>query len=438
MNDESRRKLLIGSVQTGKSFSGSLEAVLEVLRKPELWIVLSASERQSIEVMEKVQMHAKGAATVVDDFFENTSIAQHTAKFANGGRIIALPANPDTARGYSGNVILDEFAIHRDAKAIWKAMVGRTMRGYKLRVMSSFKGKQNKFFELAKECGLHEGIEPKSQPVKASVWSAHWCSIEMAVREGLEVDVAELRETVGDEDIFMEEFMCVPIDGALDFIPLELVISCESDEAWIPQGELKIEDHVFPVGFDFAHRTEQYAGWDIARKRDMSVIWILRREDRMITRGLIYMPRMKFSYQREIGRLVAQCVDRMCIDATGIGAQLAEELADEFPAVVEPVTFTGPVKETLATTLKTTMEDIGVALPEDKRIRRAFQAVKRLTTSVGNTRFDAARTDAGHADEFWALALALQAGSDGANYVPASDGGMVGKPVLAALFGRQF
>lgn len=425
VNDDSRRKLLIGSVQTGKSFAGSLEAVLEVIKKPELWIVLSASERQSVEVMEKVKIHTAGAGIVVESgFFEDTSILQHTAKFANGGRIIALPANPDTARGFSGNVILDEFAIHKDAKAIWKAMVGRTMRGYRLRVMSSFKGKLNKFYDLAKECGLHEGIEPEKQPVKQGVWSAHWCSIEMAVREGLKVDVAELRETVGDDEIFAEEFMCVPIDGAMDFIPLELVLACETDEA--------------QVGFDYVGRTEQYAGWDIARKRDLSVIWILRRIfGRLMTVGLIYMPRMKFSEQFAIGKKVAACVDRMCIDATGIGAQMAEEMADDFPGIVEGVQFTGPVKETMATELKTTMEDLGFGLPSDKAIRRAFQSVKRFVGPTGHIRYDSARTDAGHADEFWALALANMASSS-KGYVPASEGGLVGAPVLAGMMGMRF
>ncbi len=34
----------------------------------------------------------------------------------NGSRIIGLPANADAARGYSGNIVLDEFAFHGDAR----------------------------------------------------------------------------------------------------------------------------------------------------------------------------------------------------------------------------------------------------------------------------------------------------------------------------------
>jgi phage FluMu gp28-like protein len=45
-------------------------------------------------------------------------------------------------------------------------------------------------------------------------------------------------------------------------------------------------------------------------------------------------------------------------------------------------------------------------LPDTREIRRAFSAVKKIVTPSGNLRFDAERTDAGHADEFWAKALA--------------------------------
>lgn len=427
VEDDSRRKLLVKSVQIGGSFGASLECTLDSFTNRGLWIMLSASDRQSMELIEKVKMHTAGAGVVVDSgFFGDTSIVQHTAKFPNGARIIGLPANADTARGYSGNVLLDEFAIHRDARAIWKAMVGRTMRGYKLRVVSSFKGTGNKFYELAKDLGLHEGRQPDANPVKKGVWSGHWCDIHMAVREGLNVDVDELREAVGDDEIFAEEFECRPVDGALEFIPLDLVIGCETEES--------------SIDFDYQRREwPLYAGFDVARKRDLSQIWILEEQpERLLTRGLITMARTRFSTQFEVASAVARCVDRLSIDSTGIGAMLAEQLVKEFPGVVEPVQFTGPVKERMATELKKRFEDRTIAIPEAKSIRRAIQSVKRFVGPTGNIRYDAARTDAGHADEFWALALAVAASSQGGRYVPASEGGLIGEPVMGGLMGREF
>ena len=42
--------------------------------------------------------------------------------FPSGSRITALPANADTARGFSANVFLDEFAFHADSRKIWAAL----------------------------------------------------------------------------------------------------------------------------------------------------------------------------------------------------------------------------------------------------------------------------------------------------------------------------
>jgi phage FluMu gp28-like protein len=99
-------------------------------------------------------------------------------------------------------------------------------------------------------------------------------------------------------------------------------------------------------------------------------------------------------------------VRRAAIDATGMGAPLAESLAGEFGPRVEPVVFTPAVKEDLAFRTKRRLEARLSLLPDTREIRRAFSAIKRLATLTGNLRFDAERTEAGHADEFWAKALA--------------------------------
>jgi hypothetical protein len=102
-------------------------------------------------------------------------------------------------------------------------------------------------------------------------------------------------------------------------------------------------------------------------------------------------------------------IQRCAIDSTGLGAMLAEELQSRFGARVEPVHFTLAVKEDLAVRLKRRLEERRLRIPYDPAIRRALGAVKRYTTPTGHFRFDAARTDEGHADEFWALALACYA-----------------------------
>jgi hypothetical protein len=123
-------------------------------------------------------------------------------------------------------------------------------------------------------------------------------------------------------------------------------------------------------------------------------------------------------------------IRRACIDSTGMGAPLAESLQQEFGPRVEPVTFTAAVKEDMAYRVRRRMEQRLDLIPDAPQIARAFGAVKKLVTLAGNTRFDAERTDLGHADEFWAKALAdLAAEQPVASSL--SDGAIVGTPRAA-------
>ena len=76
-------------------------------------------------------------------------------EYPNGSRITALPANPDTARGFSANVFLDEFAFHLDSRKIWTALFPVISAGWKLRVVSTPNGKGNKFLRPHDRRGHH-------------------------------------------------------------------------------------------------------------------------------------------------------------------------------------------------------------------------------------------------------------------------------------------
>ena len=58
------------------------------------------------------------------------------------------------------------------------------------------------------------------------------------------------------------------------------------------------------------------------------------------------------------------------------------------------------------------MEDRLLRIPYDPHIRADLRSVTKQTTGAGNIRFTAERNADGHADRFWALALALHAASN--------------------------
>lgn len=440
--------------QSGKSFLIAADGVLASVERPRaLQVILSRGERQSLEVMQKVKTLCQALGVAVDDpvdtFFQDTQLHQHTITFPNRSRIIGLPANPDTARGYTGNIYLDEFGVHRDSREIWAAAAPIATRGCRITVMSTFKGTENRFYEIGKDLGLHEGIRPEEQPVRRAGWSGHWVDIYMATEQnrkalGLKVNVEALRTALGDEEVWLQEYCNIPMSDASDYIATDLVLACEDDD-------------VAALTWDQQPVSGLCAGWDFARKRDRSVIFVgLETAGLVVVRGVMYLDRMTFGQQEQAGRDVAQviqdCDGTFCMDAGGNGAQIAETLQGEF-SCVEAVQFGGQVetgaknehgervkelrKIALAREAKRRFEERTFRLPESIAIRRAVRSIKRTVSAAGNIIIDAARTEQGHGDEFWALALLNAACSGPAReYVPASQVGLCGDAVMRGYLER--
>ena len=455
VEDNSPLKIVVKGRQTGFSFAATLRAVLKCLERRTTWVLLSKGERQSRLLMEKVHEHIQSCGIVAraceSSFFEGTMIKQLEARFPNGSVIYGLPANPDTARGYSGHVTLDEFAFHLDADKIYAALYPTITRGYTLEVISTPNGQQGKFFELAKEAGLvarDSGLvsesslplpspEPRAPSPGSPRWSGHWCDVHQAARHGLGVDIELLRAGV-DEETWRQEFCCEFLSSGSQWIPHELFEKCVSAEAStdFKSSEFGVRSSESTDKLRTEKlRTDLYAGWDVARNRDLSVIWLLELVgDVTWTRGVIEMRNLPTPDQVRQARALVPLVKRMEIDQGGMGLAIAEALAREFPDQVEGVTFTAARKETLAVTAKRRMEEAKVRLPDDDAVRESFRSVKKAANALGQSRFDADHdSKSGHADHWWAFCLAEAAAARPETYHLAEIAGVVGRPLSPGL-----
>ena len=371
----------------------ALEVVLDAVEHKTLWVLLSRGERQSKELMDKVSTHAKAIGHVCDVLESAFRIDDRDYKMLevtlpNGSRIIGLPANPDTARGFSGNVVLDEFAFHRDGRKIWTALYPTITRGYKIRIISTPNGKSGKFYELWSGDNR---------------WSKHEVDIYTAVKDGLPIDIEELREGCDGEDDWLQEYCCEFLDEASAFLTFELITGCENDE----MTSLELPEFFNPSG-------DLFLGMDIGRKKDLSVIWLWEKlADVFVTRAVQELKRMKFRDQKSIlyEYLSLPRLRRACIDNTGIGANLAEDAMLDFgKSRVEEVTFTSAAKGEMAINMHQVFEDKLARIPISKNIRSDLHSVKKIVTAANNIRYDADRNENGHADRFWAAGLGLHAG----------------------------
>ena len=414
LNDKSRLKAGMFARQTGKTFMATYEVVCdclgaELVGAKARWVILSRGERQAREAMEEgVKRHLEAFHVVYESkesvsiepkpveeagksgYLEQVAVRSLEVKLPGGSRITALPANPDTARGFSASVLLDEFAFHADSRKIWAALFPLISAGHKLRVVSTPNGKANKFHELMTD---RKADDP---------WSRHVVDIHQAVAEGLPRDVELLRRGLGDPDAWAQEYELEWLDGASAWLPYDLLAGIEDERAGDPEG--------YAGGPTFI-------GNDIGARRDLWVAWVWERVgDVLWTREVRVLRRASFAEQAAtLDELVARYrPQRIAMDQTGMGEAPTEAAKRRHGTRrVEGVLFTADSKQRLATLLKQHAEDRKMRIPVDPAVRADLHSLRRVATPAGNVRFDvhggSDGKGGGHADRAWAAALGLHA-----------------------------
>jgi len=109
---ESRQILLLCTRQAGKSTAtAALAARKAVLNSNSLVLLVSPCLRQTQELFSKAQQFARQSG------FECKRLSAHRIELSNGSRIVSLPGDERTIRGYSGVnlLVIDEAARVDDA-----------------------------------------------------------------------------------------------------------------------------------------------------------------------------------------------------------------------------------------------------------------------------------------------------------------------------------
>ncbi len=130
--------------QSGKSTTTALVALHTAIYDPGLILLVSPSLRQSKELFAKTAGFLKRLEPVEELEEDNKS----SCTLANGARVVSLPGDPDTLRGYSAPklIIKDEAAYVSDAMQAALDPMLAVSKG-RLIEMSSPNGKRGHFYE---------------------------------------------------------------------------------------------------------------------------------------------------------------------------------------------------------------------------------------------------------------------------------------------------
>ena len=129
-----------------KDYPSALEYIRQCYAFAEIFNVTRSIKSHGEEILSVNRLDDKGRPSA---FTEDVKVG--VIKFDNGSRIIAFSANPQAMAVYGGDVGLDEFAKHPNARLLWETAQGRVTWGYDLAIWSSHDGEDTLFNEFAQE-----------------------------------------------------------------------------------------------------------------------------------------------------------------------------------------------------------------------------------------------------------------------------------------------
>ena len=334
-------------------------------------------------------------------------------------RVSRIISNPSKApRGKRGDIYLDELAHYANDREVYKGSTALIVRSQgQFTGCSSPLGRRGIFWEIAEE-----ELRPYPTYTRQRVpwWLCRFFSTDawLASRRAHAMTTAERVKRFGTTDIqnqynallledFGQEFELDFCDETYSFFPYDLILPNTRDE-------LTMYEEFIDFPSKLSGRLT--AGFDVGRKRDTSELVILEE-----IKGHYYLrfarsyDRVPFATQEAdlVHMMETLPIARLSIDNTGIGMHLAENLANKFPTYVRQEPFTSANKELWCNDIKILLQQRRISLPKDRDLVGQIHSIKRRVTPAGKIVFDVEKSgqdrhQRGHADRFWALALACQ------------------------------
>lgn len=399
VTNKARFMIVMWSRQCGKSMGAALLVNDDILMaeaegKKTLWTVISRSLSQAREMAIKIRDVARAVeaakkiliAPSLREVVNELEERSFELEYPGGSRVVVVSGNPDSAAGFTGNVLWDEAALTKRNRELFTTAFPVVSRGgYKFIIITT---PRPGWFQKKWE----EALKPDS------IWSTDKLTIHEAVAQGCPQDPVMLKAALNDDIAWRQEYLCEFVDDEICWLPWELIQGCTSDKA----SKRLIDSDDDSI----------YAGWDIARWHHLSVLTLLaKRGNRFTTVGMVEMKRMPFEQQYDA--VTAACkhypkFTRLVLDAGGMGEPIVETMKKRLGGKVEGVKFQG-LKEILAGDLRGLFEERNILIPDDHDLRQDLHSVRCTTTAAGNKRFEGEAGES-HADRFWSVAMAVHAG----------------------------
>ena len=406
IQDESRIKIMEKSRQIGLSWATAYRTLRNAMRFPRTHYWICSRDTQQAQLFLD---DCKAFANIFNKTLHHEMLPEKIQgrsilTLNNGSTLTILSSNMNAQAGKRGSRILDEFALHEDPEGLYNVAYPGITWGGQLEIISTHRGAHNFFNRLIEE------VRTNKNEKKISL---HRVTLTDALEQGFlkklkaklppedprqSMDEGDyynfIKNSCASEKSFLQEYMCQPCDDATNLLNYEALEGC-----------------FYTHQADWNHYSHgpMFMGIDLARTQDLSVFAVFEKlGDLYFLRELRCLKDARFDEQEAVFNHLFSTfqISHVCIDQTGIGRQFVERAQTRFGShCIQGIQFSQKMKEDMAFHLKTHVDQHTLRIPRDEALIEDLLSLKLEE----NGKLSAQHSNNGHADRFWAIALALYA-----------------------------
>jgi intein/homing endonuclease len=344
------------------------------------FLIASASQLQATKVLREIKEAIYSMPEFIrPEFSKETETEIH---FTSGSKLVSLPANPQTVRGFSGSVALDEFGVlnRKDSEELYEALLPTLVKGYNMVIVSTPRGKDNLFHDL---CNPKFDNDGNIVGVRADkIIKVHWTEVPHVRKAVEEMDLQNKMsrksflqefccEFVEDEDSSLFELQLINdkfIDRTIGFVDASFIDMIEGDSisSDVINYDLKKVYQYIYVGFDPA----------ISGDGSCVTVWGVKNDEwkhlflKILPKGMEVGPQCDY-----VSRLAQFfCANKIGIDSTGgMGLAFLSRMKETVCAnIMLPITFSTNFKTKEYAEIKNKMESHRMKSPENHEMAKQF------------------------------------------------------------------
>ncbi|MCS7096794.1 MAG: hypothetical protein RMK50_07040, partial [Nitrososphaerota archaeon] len=188
----------------------------------------------------------------------------------------------------------------------------------------------------------------------------------------------------------------------------------EDENVWLSQALITscIDHQLEYLEFELLAEGEFYAGLDLGKYQDYSVLSVVEVEDSSIKLVHMHSFPLRTPYASVIGYVKTlrdrwQTINKVLVDMSGVGDYIAEDMVNAGIAETEGIKFTVETKQEMAQWLKQCMVEKRLKIPYDPDLIAELNVERFELAKDGKIKFS--HPEGVNDDRFWSLALAVYA-----------------------------